>query len=45
MQRTEHSELFETDPIRQPDVEVYMPGTPTRSFLEYVEVAADVLFR
>ncbi|WP_226007471.1 hypothetical protein [Natrinema salinisoli] len=45
MQRSEHSEFFEADPIRQPDVEVYMPGTPTRSFLEYIEVAAHVLFR
>lgn len=45
MQRTERSEFPEREPIRQPDAPVYMPGTPTGSFLEYLELIADALFR
>lgn len=32
-------------PFQQPELEVYMAGTPTVGFLEYVELAVDALFR
>ncbi|WP_254764921.1 hypothetical protein [Natrinema marinum] len=31
------------DPLVQPEVSVYMPGTPTVSFLEYAELFVDAL--
>ncbi|WP_310909535.1 hypothetical protein [Natrinema sp. 1APR25-10V2] len=39
-----NSEEF-TDPLVQPDVTVYMPGTPTISFIEYVELLTSLLRR
>ncbi|SEP67934.1 hypothetical protein [Natrinema salaciae] len=45
MQRTERGEFSERDPIRQPEFPVYMPATPTSSFLEYVELAVDAVIR
>ncbi|WP_222920482.1 hypothetical protein [Natrinema sp. SYSU A 869] len=41
---TRRSEQFDT-PMEQSDPEIYMPGTPTVSFLEYVEIAVSTLFR
>lgn len=32
-------------PIDQPEPAVYLPGTPTVSFVEYLEVAVRTLFR
>lgn len=32
-------------PPEQPEPSVYLPGTPTTSFLEYVEVAIKMLKR
>ncbi|WP_226479904.1 hypothetical protein [Natrinema amylolyticum] len=37
------SDQFDT-PMAQSDPEIYMPGTPTVSFLEYVEIAVSTLF-
>ncbi|WP_254524382.1 hypothetical protein [Natrinema caseinilyticum] len=31
-------------PIDQPDLRLYLPGTPSVTFLEYVEVAMKMLF-
>ncbi|SIR53972.1 hypothetical protein [Natronorubrum daqingense] len=36
-----HSQL----PTEQPEPSVYLPGTPTASFLEYIEVAIKTLTR
>ncbi|MGQ3414387.1 hypothetical protein ACT4ML_19335 [Natrinema sp. LN54] len=32
-------------PLEQSDPELYLPGTPTVSFLEYVDIAVRTLFR
>ena len=32
-------------PIEQPETDLYLPGTPTVSFLEYVDLAVRTLFR
>ena len=32
-------------PIDQPEPPVYLPGTPTVSFVEYLEIAVKTLFR
>ncbi len=34
-----------TDPLVQPEVTVYMPGTPTVSFVEYAELLTNLLRR
>ncbi|WP_408957875.1 hypothetical protein [Natrinema sp. 74] len=38
------SEAF-ADPLDQPDVSVYLPGTPTVAFVEYGELLVDTLLR
>lgn len=32
-------------PLEQSDPELYLPGTPTVSFLEYADIAVRTLFR
>ena len=41
---TSSADLPDT-PIEQPEPELYLPGTPTVSFVEYVDIAVRTLFR
>ncbi|WP_175607174.1 hypothetical protein [Natrinema saccharevitans] len=36
---------FPDPPLAQPDPDIYLPGTPTASFVEYVAVAIRTLRR
>jgi len=36
---------FHDPPLAQPDPEIYLPGTPTASFVEFVAVAVRTLRR
>ncbi|WP_171052371.1 hypothetical protein [Haloterrigena sp. H1] len=45
MNGPEDSDPITGVPIDDPDVPVYMPGTPTGSFLRFIERAVDMLWR
>ncbi|MFC6764889.1 hypothetical protein [Natrinema soli] len=43
MKRTENRDPITNVRLEQPDLPVYMPGTPTASFMEYIELVANML--
>lgn len=45
MEETESSDPIADVPIEQPDLDVYLPGTPTVSFTEYIELLVSMLLR
>ncbi|MFC4436640.1 MULTISPECIES: hypothetical protein [Natrialbaceae] len=45
MEETEPRDPITDVPIEQSDLPVYLPGTPTVSFTEYIERFVSMLFR
>ncbi|MFB1062699.1 hypothetical protein [Natrinema sp. H-ect4] len=43
MKRTEYRDPITNVRLEQPDLPIYMPGTPTPSFIEYIELLASML--
>lgn len=43
MKRTESRDPITNVRLEQPDLPVYLPGTPTASFGEYIELFASML--